>query len=526
MLKHNSLHTLVTLAVLLQVGDAAAVPGQIAYTGHLTKGGKAVTTASLPAIFKIYPSLTGGKLLWQDKDTVKVNSGVFHAVLGESSPLTASVLDGSTRYLEVALGNQTMSPRLPLRTAPYAMTADNCTGNITPKTVAVGLSSPGKYTPVHVRTSGASGQAPVSPHVYGLFVENGLTGNDNCVFQTATKGGGKSFTITSAGNVGIGAPKPKSKLHIEDNSTVATAGPYLQLVNNAASGGRSAIVLASNVPKNISYSIAAYTDDKYWTNGLVFFAGNKKLMVMKSDGKVGVGTASPTALLDVAGNTKINGSLQATSLISGAGFFGSWDAGDWGPAQFDKVTTAFYQTLVSSKKDYPGNHGTIIGMDRGPSSNYEYSYQIYRMYGANDDLYFRSGRSATKWGTWQKFSMVSTSSRRFKENLAPIRGALKTVQRLKGYTFDWKKEHGGKHDVGLVAEEVKRVLPEVVEHEAGDSRPKYLRYEKIVPVLVEAIKEQQQEITGLRREVRGYRSLKKEVRELRRLVGALARRSK
>ncbi len=51
-------------------------------------------------------------------------------------------------------------------------------------------------------------------NVDGLFVENAGSGNGYYVFQTATVGGGKSFSVTNAGNVGIGTTTPDSKLAV------------------------------------------------------------------------------------------------------------------------------------------------------------------------------------------------------------------------------------------------------------------------------------------------------------------------
>ena len=55
------------------------------------------------------------------------------------------------------------------------------------------------------------------------------------------------------------------------------------------------------------------------------------------------------------------------------------------------------------------------------------------------------------------------SSRRWKMNIKPIRNALSKIVRLRGVSFDWKDS--GRHDIGLIAEEVGKVLPEVVSYE-------------------------------------------------------------
>ena len=83
-----------------------------------------------------------------------------------------------------------------------------------------------------------------------------------------------------------------------------------------------------------------------------------------------------------------------------------------------------------------------------------------------------------------------TSDKRLKDNIQPIENALDRVNQLGGYTFDWNEElqkaRKG-HDIGVIAQEVQSTFPEVVvERENG-----YLGvdYQKLVPVLIEAIKE-------------------------------------
>ena len=84
------------------------------------------------------------------------------------------------------------------------------------------------------------------------------------------------------------------------------------------------------------------------------------------------------------------------------------------------------------------------------------------------------------------------SSKRWKTNITPIEGALDKVERLRGVSFDWRED--GKHDIGLIAEEVGEVVAEVVAYEENGSDAKSVDYARLVPLLVEAIKEQQEVI--------------------------------
>jgi hypothetical protein len=56
----------------------------------------------------------------------------------------------------------------------------------------------------------------------------------------------------------------------------------------------------------------------------------------------------------------------------------------------------------------------------------------------------------------------AASSRRWKNNVMPISHPLDKLALLRGVYFDWDDEHGGMHDVGMIAEEVGAVLPEIV----------------------------------------------------------------
>jgi hypothetical protein len=91
-----------------------------------------------------------------------------------------------------------------------------------------------------------------------------------------------------------------------------------------------------------------------------------------------------------------------------------------------------------------------------------------------------------------------SSDERLKTNIKRIESPLEKVNQLNGIMFDWEESYiqkrGGedgffvrKHDTGIIAQEVQKVLPEVV----GNKEDGYLgvKYEKLVPLLIESIKE-------------------------------------
>lgn len=92
----------------------------------------------------------------------------------------------------------------------------------------------------------------------------------------------------------------------------------------------------------------------------------------------------------------------------------------------------------------------------------------------------------------------SSSDERLKDNLKPIENSLEKVAQLKGYEFDWNdnQEIYEGHDVGIIAQEVEKVVPEIVETRK-ETGYKAVKYEKLVPLLINAINEQQETINKL-----------------------------
>jgi hypothetical protein len=98
----------------------------------------------------------------------------------------------------------------------------------------------------------------------------------------------------------------------------------------------------------------------------------------------------------------------------------------------------------------------------------------------------------------------STSDIRLKENIKPIENALDKISKISGNTYDWKSELKDVHgydgsDVGVIAQEIEAVLPELVQDR--DNGYKAVKYDKIVALLIEGIKEQQTQIHSLTLEI-------------------------
>jgi len=102
---------------------------------------------------------------------------------------------------------------------------------------------------------------------------------------------------------------------------------------------------------------------------------------------------------------------------------------------------------------------------------------------------YKNANTGTKMefdgSTFSAVTVTQTSDLRYKQNIEPLTDALDTICDIDGVRFDWK--HSGKPDIGVIAQDLRDVLPEVV-HTDSDG---YLsvNYAALVPVLIEAIKE-------------------------------------
>lgn len=115
--------------------------------------------------------------------------------------------------------------------------------------------------------------------------------------------------------------------------------------------------------------------------------------------------------------------------------------------------------------------------------------------------------SLTVVGTITATSDITAySDARLKENVENIDNSLSLIKQLRGVTFDWIES--GKHSYGLIAQEVEKVIPEIVIAVDGgvkdlseEEKIKTIDYSKVVPILVECIKNLSDRVEELERKV-------------------------
>ena len=231
--------------------------------------------------------------------------------------------------------------------------------------------------------------------------------------------------------------------------------------------------------------------------GINGFAADGDLIV---NGNVGIGTTAPASKLEVW-RTSAGAITSVLDLVNNSSNSNTGVKIDFTPninVPLADITALRTDTGGSGVTDFIFNLWNGSSMQErlrivGGSGNVGIGTTApggYRLYVAG---------SAYSTGGWQ------SSDLRFKENIMPIKSPLSKILNIEGISFDWKtdefKDKGfpeGRH-YGVVAQEVERVLPEVVKD--GPGGEKSVSYTEIVPVLIEAIKEQQKEIERLKTEV-------------------------
>lgn len=109
-------------------------------------------------------------------------------------------------------------------------------------------------------------------------------------------------------------------------------------------------------------------------------------------------------------------------------------------------------------------------------------------------------------GSAHASSFPTSSDVRLKKNITPLKGVLPKLEKINGVAFDWNSTYQamgratGHREVGLIAQEVEAVFPELVTT-WGNEDYRAIDYGRLAGILVEAIKEQQAQIRELREEV-------------------------
>ena len=270
-------------------------------------------------------------------------------------------------------------------------------------------------------------------------------------------------------------------------------------------------------------------------------------MIIDESGNVGIGTTSfdgtdPEKFLIDAGNTSsrnlmagygtINDYLQVQISNQSSGNNASTD---FVAAADNASTTANYIDIGINSSSYTNSKSNILN---GVNTAYLYAVGQHFYIGngtPNKDLIFFTntgsagtntangtermrvtsagllpggdnahtlGTSSNRWSVvYAANGTIQTSDKRLKTHIHGLKYGLKEVMAMQPVSYNWLTSPTSNNKIGLLAQDVKNLVPEVV---VGDESKENLgmNYAELVPVLINAIKEQQQQIEELKKKVK------------------------
>ena len=222
---------------------------------------------------------------------------------------------------------------------------------------------------------------------------------------------------------------------------------------------------------------------------------------LKGKSSTGVGTTYNTAYIRRE-QTGCTAGADVNSLVSAI-------KGEYVSDANDSSTNFRCGVIGNARMTHASSDGQTAGGYF--SSDEQGSGTAYSVYGASGIMH-----NVGEIQSQADLVAYASSDRRMKDNILVIENPIEKIKQIRGVTFDWNEKgpdwtkqtpdgqkdnpFAKKHDVGVIAQEIQKVLPEVVHTRTKKSGFKGMlavKYEKIVPLLIEGIKEQQNTIESL-----------------------------
>ena len=305
-------------------------------------------------------------------------------------------------------------------------------------------------------------------------------GNANRAGNNATTNSVDRMVISNVGYVGIGVTNPLTKLHVDGTIRASNL-----------TGGT---VLVSNSSEDITSSSITTTE----LNQLTGINTNETIQDQLDDLSTDIGN------IDTSKWTGIATGIYRNSNV-GIGNFSSNSIDE--SLHIRGTGQTNYNIKISGDSSVASNEVGLI-LEKTHNNLYDYKVSNY-----NDTFYFNYRQNTgDAWTVFYGYvqsasthafignisangTIQSTSDITLKENLEIIENPIEKIKEINGYTYNMI----GKEDrhAGLIAQEVEKVLPEVVSENSDGI--KSLAYGNIVALLVETVKEQQKQIDELKK---------------------------
>jgi hypothetical protein len=303
---------------------------------------------------------------------------------------------------------------------------------------------------------------------------------------------GDSTIAEVGGNVGIGTTSPGGAFDLQR----ASSADLLQRFWNTGTGGAKLRYVAANGATSqvqfvdLDETIAAVAANQ--TSGLQFRVAtsgtndeaalaNSARMTITRNGDVGIGVTNPVFDLEIEGGSGVFGDATYVQ-IGGLGANGDFKGINFG----DYLPTGSGVSIGESEED---NQMVLLA-------------QKYRLDGGHvfpgSDATQDLGTTDNRWRTVYAFNgVVNTSDARQKQAVTNLTYGLREILQLRPVSFEWKQRPDGRQHLGLIAQEVRTVVPEAVVASSDPDATLGMSYAELLPVVIRAIQEQQGNIAAL-----------------------------
>ena len=320
----------------------------------------------------------------------------------------------------------------------------------------------------------------------GYFSGNdNLTGDNNVYlgYASGTKALGEKNTFLGS-NVGYD--------NVSGNENVFIG--YLAGYNNVSGTGN--IFLGTKAGQDEMGSNKLYIDNTDSVTPLIY--GEFDNDVLNFNAIVGIGSPLPNSKLSISGTTDVNGiTLGDDQTI---------------PVLLYHTANALRVTAPNSRIQY----GSAEYIEDGGGFETSFNSDLRPIANNNYDL----GTPTYKWqDVYATNGTIITSDIRDKENIVPVQYGLAEVLQLNPISFNWKGKNTEDKKLGLIAQELMEVVPEVVKthdekivnEETGETQKVELDrygvyYSDLIPILIKGMQEQQKEIEELKEEIEKLKS--------------------
>jgi endosialidase-like protein len=366
----------------------------------------------------------------------------------------------------------------------------------------------------------------------GLYV-----GDDEFFYQSAEDTIGTTDSLFVSGNVGIGISTPSRKLEVVSNGEIArfkttSSGGYISFYESGSPRGFLGIAGGSTFFSGETVdSIGLRT-----TNGFQVGIGNSIKMTVDNNGiytsnrlradsglYVGndeyfwrgaedrISTTDDLDVRDQSGGSYVHascGSWGCTSshVFTSPHYYGSASSGIINLGQSGNTISIRGKVGIGTSTPSPKLHvaGSIgatgwIGAGCEGSCESSGGYALLYNYGR---IQTKASYGATCYKNGGSATFSCSSDIRLKENITDFNGGLKEIIELKPQTYFWKNDINKEIDIGFVAQEVQKVIPEAVtSYEENNETYLAVNEGEFIPYIINAIQELKAENDALKKEL-------------------------